>query len=759
MKNKLILWMTGVLVLVVALMILIVRLEPEGEGIPRAQAFKAAALLTASRQECLDVQEENQDSHFSDREQGNWFVKYMDYLYDLGWLDPEITPATLRSAQGLLTYREAAYLASQAGGKFRSRVGANRNNQDSPYPAKDWWILYQAMAQELDPEGKVETVEAVLYGTPSNLEDAQSWTAYTTEGDYGFEGLALDSYIDCRIRFLAREGEMITLSQVVSEDVVYENVLLARGPQENTLLAYLGSHSREFPTEGKLKDGSELVNQIVDLRVSSGKLTDIQVKTERINGKVLAVTDRYIELEGYGRMELAPNFHVYQIYGEFELLDLEDILVGYNLQDFVEEDGRLCAALVEREFDASTIRVLLKTTGFQDIFHDQVQMVLNCPAELEYETASGALKTEKLEEGSRLDIGPDHAWLEGGRMIIRPSQDQGITILSIERAQGNPVYTGTLEIAREDQGLVLVNDLDLEEYLIRVVPSEMPASYEMEALKAQAICARNYAWRQIEGNAYSQYGAHVDDSTSYQVYNNTDLYDSTTQAVRETYGQLLVYQEEPVQTYYFSTSCGHTTDGSVWGAAGAQLPYLQAVEVRERRGTLDLTDNQTFEAFIRDTSIPAYDSNFPMYRWETDIAASSLEARIEGIGQIENLRITSRGPGGIGREMVAEGTEGSRTFTGQTAIRQCLGSTDLKFQCRDGSTMTGQSSLPSAFIAIEKRQAADGSISFHIYGGGYGHGVGMSQNGAQGMARQGKTCEEILAFFYQGTQIQTLSGS
>ena len=71
--------------------------------------------------------------------------------------------------------------------------------------------------------------------------------------------------------------------------------------------------------------------------------------------------------------------------------------------------------------------------------------------------------------------------------------------------------------------------------------------------------------------------------------------------------------------------------------------------------------------------------------------------------------------------------------------------------------MTGSATLPSAFIAIEKRTGEDGGISFHIYGGGFGHGVGMSQNGAQGMAKAGKGYKQILDFFYHGTELRECS--
>ena len=752
MKNKMIAWMAGVIAVVVALMVVIVVLEPEGEGITRAQAFKAAALLTASKEQCQSYEEESEGSHFSVKEQGNWFVKYMDYLYDEGYLTEELTPPTLAAAQGQLTYGEAAQIAEKVDRKLRTRVGATKNNQDKPYPQEQWWQMYMEMAGILDTEGKIQNITAVLYGTPSNLEGADSWTAYTTEGDFGFEGLALDAYLDCQIRFLARDGEMIAMLELVSRDAAYENVWIAQG-EGSSFQAYLGSKSREFTLEAGQGTGDELKNNLADLQLRDGKLTKITLKKERIHGKVLAVTDTYIELEGYGRLELAPNFQVYRLYGGFALLDLSDILVGYDLQEFAAADGKLCAALVDREFDASTIRVLLMDTGFQSCFHPQVDLKLNGAAVLEYEDADGNLHQEELEADSGFSITPEDERLTYSGIIIRPEENDAITITSIERSQGTPVYDGSLEIRREEEGLVLVNDLYLEDYLTKVVPSEMPPSYEMEALKAQAVCARTYAYRQIQGNAYSQYGAHVDDSTNYQVYNNTDTNSKTDEAVAATYGQMLFWDGNAIEAFYFSTSCGHTTDGSVWGAAGAALPYLEAVELRERRETLDLTDNETFDEFIRNKNISSYDSSFPMYRWNTWISAELLSSKIEGVGQVQNMTVTQRGPGGIAQEIQIQGSQGTSQIRTQSKIRSVLGDASLVIHRNDGTDLEGSATLPSAFISIHTQKAEDGSIGFQIYGGGYGHGVGMSQNGAQGMAREGKDYKEILDFFYRGADL------
>ncbi|WP_314724403.1 SpoIID/LytB domain-containing protein [Enterocloster bolteae] len=752
MKNRMIAWVSGVVLVVVTLMVIIVKLEPPRDGIIRAQAMKAMALALTDKEECEKRAKERGTSHFSAKEKDNWFVKYMDYLYDEGYLDPELTPASLASAQGYLTYAEAAYMAGQVSGKLKLQAGSTRNNRDQAFPEEDWWQLYGSILKETDPEGKVEEMEAVLYGTPSNLDQAESWTAYTTVGNFGFQGLALDAFLDCEIRFLARSGEMIT-SNLVSRNVVYENVWLAESDGRH-FKAYLGTAYREFPVSAKLGGEDGMAGNLADLHMEDGKLVKITMKRDRLSGKVLSVTEDAIEIEGYGEIPLAPNFHVYKVYGDFKVLNASDILVGYNLQEFVAADGKLCAALLEREFDAKTIRVLLMDTGFKSVFHASADLVLGSGADLEYENAKGKMVGERLEAGTQLTVGPDSPYLEYGRMIITPDEPEAITIRSIERSQGTPVYSGSLEIKGTPEGLVLVNDLFLEDYLTKVVPSEMPPSYEKEALKAQAVCARTYAYRQIQGNTYSQYGAHVDDSTNFQVYNNTSANDKSTQAVKETYGKMLFYEDKPIEAFYFSTSCGRTADAGVWGTDSGKYPYLRAVEVKEGGKSLGKEDNDGFESYIKREDVIAYDTSYPMFRWQTDLPADVASAQISGAGQIQDMTVTDRGPGGIAGELTVTGADGTVTIKGQSAIRSALGNPSLIITKKDGGTMTGSATLPSAFIAIEKRTGEDGSLSFHIYGGGFGHGVGMSQNGAQGMAKTGKGYKQILDFFYHGTELR-----
>ena len=120
---------------------------------------------------------------------------------------------------------------------------------------------------------------------------------------------------------------------------------------------------------------------------------------------------------------------------------------------------------------------------------------------------------------------------------------------------------------------------------------------------------------------------------------------------------------------------------------------------------------------------------------------------------MQNMTVTQRGPGGIAQEIQIQGSQGTSQIRTQSQIRSVLGDASLVIHRGDGTDLEGSATLPSAFISIHTQKAEDGSIVFQIYGGGFGHGAGMSQNGAQGMAKEGKDYQEILDFFYRGADL------
>lgn len=743
--KKMIAWVIFIPALVICLMILIVKLDTSSTYISRAMASKAMALALTDKTVCMQSQREH-GSRFSEAEQQEWYAVYLDYLAEGGYMDAEEFEKGFAGAA--LTYGEAAYAAEQVKPGLSSALNISKKKYKKPMPKEAWWLFYDSFVKAADSKQAVQEKELYLYGTPDNVKGASSWTAYTSEGVLGFDGLALDSLIDHKISVLCRGTEMISVTKDISDKVTYKNVWMV--PGEKTASMYIGSIVRELPAVSQIE--KETGGILADVVLEKGKLKKLSVKRDTIEGTVLAVREDSIEIEGYGTLKLDSDFKVYKTYGVIKEQKKKNILVGYDLGKFVVAGRKVCAALLTRDFSAKNIRVLLMDDAFRSVFHEKVVLKSEGVLRIHYGETE-----ELLESGTRIVLTPGDERLKEGRMRVEAADPQKqILVETLNRQQGTPSYYGSLEISEEEEGLLLLNDVDIEDYLTRVVPSEMPASYEMEALKAQAVCARTYALRQIQANAYSQYGAHVDDSTNYQVYNNVASSERTDRAVKETDGLVVYYGEEPAETYYFATSCGHTTDGTIWGASLEDVPYLRGVSLTRDRKTEDLTSNEAFLAYIKEAKSGTYDSGFAMYRWKTNVTNQKLAEKISGIGEIQGIFVTERGTGGIAKTVKVVGSEGEETLKGQTQIRNMLSFPEMVYRKQDGSSADGWNSLPSAFIAVDEtaKEEETGLRTFTIWGGGYGHGVGMSQNGAHQMAKEGKSFDEILKFFYSGVEVK-----
>lgn len=385
------------------------------------------------------------------------------------------------------------------------------------------------------------------------------------------------------------------------------------------------------------------------------------------------------------------------------------------------------------------IRVVIKTNGFNHIVHSGIEVSSQSGLNVSYTTKieNSKVACEVYDAGAILKLAPDDIRFQLGTICIEPKDSSDrITINSLTRGYGTPSYRGKLELFATAEGIVIVNEVPLEEYLYAVVPSEMPASYEAEALKCQAVCARSYAHCQMLAFGYPEYSAHVDDSVSYQVYGNSKEQQTTIRAVQETAGQKLHFANEVVKTYYYSTSCGHSTSIEAWGSTLTdENNYLKGVSICDEAGK-------------------KYEENLPWYRWKAVVSEQTMSNLIElntgkEIGTLQNISVTKQGVGGVALQIVVTGSKGTITVETENKIRAALGGDGYKIEKQDGNFVKSTKLLPSAFFTIAKSGG-----NYIIEGGGYGHGIGMSQNGANEMAKVGKTYEEILQFFYPGTEVK-----
>ncbi len=407
--------------------------------------------------------------------------------------------------------------------------------------------------------------------------------------------------------------------------------------------------------------------------------------------------------------------------------------------------------------------------------------------------------------------------MQSGIQLKSQSQagtDARLTVLSIQRSYGCPSYRGKLIITRRGDSVSIVNELPLEEYLYGVVPSEMPASYDIEALKAQAVCARCFAYTTLNSTKFADYGADLDDSTASQVYMNQAEDIKANQAVDDTKDMLLYYRDEIARTYFYSTSCGVTSDvEDVWGAGstkhGAENMtnetdsknadentdgtmdtkyagkgdseseddgYLIPVFIQLRANSdaavptlaaqsKDLSEEWQFRDFINMSDTSAYYEHAnAWFRWQVYVPCNNLLNSIANVssayktgqinGTLTGIEVGERGTSGIVKFLNIYSSNGTMTIYGEYSIRKVLNISGQTITCADGTKVTNQTMLPSAYFYIEA--ANQGWV---LHGGGFGHGVGLSQNGAEAMSEDGLNYEDILAYFYPNTQLESVHRS
>lgn len=533
-----------------------------------------------------------------------------------------------------------------------------------------------------------------------------------------------------------------------SEINIYKNVYVTN-IEDNTITANMYGNIKKF-NSGKIAE--DVTGCLCDITVEDGKIVGVNTKTDVVSGKVLSVSQDSVEIEGYGSVKLDEDFIMYEKENSL-ISNYSSIIVGYALQDFIVADGEVCGAIKNKPLQVDNIRVIIKTSGFRDIFFNEA--VFCADSGMIVETGEESYETAP---GETVVFNPDTEDFNEGRIKLIPKSGE-IQFQSVNRGIGTPSYGGTLEVSLYDEGIVVVNEVGIEDYLKKVVPSEMPSGFNLEALKCQAVCARSYAYTELSNNYYSAYGAHIDDSIQFQVYNNSQRAESTDTAVDETAGQVLSYNGEVVKTYYYSTSCGSTTDVTLWGNTIENYPYFVAECVGGVDRGLTLTVESEFNTFIKGENEADYDYDCTLYRWSMEESVKEISegfARSTGknVGNIKDIEVLERVNGGAAVKVKVTGDKGETVIDSESAIRAAFGNANVDMNTKSGTTR--YANLPSTFCVFEKVTEGKNLTGFKITGGGYGHGIGMSQNAANKMA-ESMTYAQILEFFYRGTTLTLIS--
>lgn len=267
-----------------------------------------------------------------------------------------------------------------------------------------------------------------------------------------------------------------------------------------------------------------------------------------------------------------------------------------------------------------------------------------------------------------------------------------------------------IKVKREKTGEII--ELYFEDYIVGVLAGEMPANFEEEALKAQALAARSYALKKIMNKDSSEYD--VVDTVSNQVYldenelkekwqgNYVENLNKIKKVVLETKGEYIAYDNEVIEAFFFSTSSGQTENSEE--VFSSSRPYLKSVD----------------STWDEDVS--------PVFQVESDLSLNDFYSKL-GLPYNEKVTIEIT----------------NKTSTGRV---KTLKINNIEFKASD---IREKLNLKSTFFTITQVGS-----NVHIKTKGYGHGVGMSQYGAQGMAKAGYTYQEIIKHYYQGVEIKKI---
>ncbi|MBE5937273.1 MAG: SpoIID/LytB domain-containing protein [Lachnospiraceae bacterium] len=750
--------------------------------VTRGNVAKMLALLRYSREEIINMAP---ITGYTDLGEGKWYDKYYYATDTMGivWGENECRP------MDCLTYKEAKEIYEFLCGAPDDSLSASTEE----ISFIDWINIYDMLrsnsvmaSQGLCRELKKETVFLL-----SMLQDNEStWQVATDIGALYFDGYAIDAYTNTAIDVLCDGTEIIYVYGQSSSDTVLKNVLIKKC-NEDTLNVHCNNVDIELKLDLTIGEGvagdivlpEDNILTLADLVVNMGKVKDISIKTDYFEDRVLSIDEQTIETAGNGVLNLDDNYRVYNTEGALQTVDYTAIPIGYTTVSFVIDSQKtVYAVLIDKNEQPVNIRVAVTANGFSGVYHEHVGISSETGCVL---TVGG--EVYNYGPGEVIDIVPGNELLAKGRVCISPEGGGKLIVTSLSKAYGNPHYRGNIELRQHPEGIVVINELSIEEYLYSVVPSEMPVSYGPEPLKAQAVCARGYAYNQIKASKLSGIGAHVDDSTAFQVYNNTQETAESINAVNETCGQVLKYGESIISAYYFSTSCGHTANvHDVWPGM-KKLPYLQGKLQNvlpadsNQDANLNLEKEKNFREFINNPPCETFDSSFPWYRWSVELTKEEIKSSFNkiakqryeikpvfvltkgedgsfysqpniDIGNVRKIKVAKRRPGGVVTELIITGTKQTIKIISEYNIRLALAPPDNKLIRHDNNIASGMTMLPSAFFYI----SSDGkgkNTTYTIKGGGYGHGTGMSQNGAKAMADSGFGYADILKFYFAGCEI------
>lgn len=740
--------------------------------VDRATVSKMMALAGYNKNEILSL---DNVINFSDVEKDSWYNKYINCAYikgDMsGVLEDKFDP------QGNLTITQTQYLINKY--DKNKKIKIDDTNKDKPVSYALWCNIYSEIVQDKN----IKEEDLVILGTNETNKSLKNDYVITDKGLYSFEGINITPYINTKIKVFKRENEIIAITEVLETEPILKRSYIEKVGKNYIDIFVGGARKRLYIKNENIQVQDE--NVLADIKFKGDEVLSVEYYKQTNRGVINRVDENTIRLNNTNFV-LDQDFKIYNnIDNKLSVANINNLIIGQDIATFFTKgnENKIYGAIIDTKPVYNKIRVAINDSTYKNLYFNEIKLKANNGLKVLVKGQEKNLESLNIKKGQDFSIGENEIII-----IEANNQEEGIIFENLKRGYEQPIFYGKLEISKKDNKYIVINEIEIEKYLESVLATNNNGNNNPEMLKTLSVIYRTTAINYINENNLKNIGVNLDDSVKYIGYNNKKVEDTFKNIVEVTKGQILVSENNVIKPTYFSYSAGVTgNSGDIWADKNyytypsENKPYLLHIKDFEENIYENLQEEVNANIFYKTKDVSSIEKNSNWFRWSTTLEESDISKinanikelyktekyfiktlengnyiykPIEDIGKIKDINVKKRGEAGNIMELEIVGDKNTVLLISDATIKKVF---SLKSIINNIGEIVKISNLPSTYFVFDKIYDNNGYLKkITLYGGGYGHGVGLSIYGANEMAKSGKNYEDILLKYYSNTNIENI---
>lgn len=710
--------------------------------VSRALVAKMLALVNYDKENILRLRNEIQ---FDDVKSENWYYKYINATYIKG--DMSGTTENKFEPNKNLTISQMQYLIDKYDTK---KIKIDDNNRDKPISYAVWCSVFSDIMK-----GKnIGYDELIILGTKQNSKNLQGGFVITDKGLYSYEGFNIDVYKNKKVKVIHKQDEIIAVTEVLDLKPTLKRAIIKK-IGNNYIDIFIGGASVNLTYKDIDIKGAY---GLCDIQIEENNILDIQYYQNIIKGKINAITNNNIRINNTNYL-LEKDFKVYSFINKnLTLKTMNNLIIGEDIATFFTKnnENKIYGAIIDEDIIYDTVRVLTQenknilniTSSSQDGFNITVK------------GKQSNLKNLSIKKDDDFNIG------ENEIIIIKPLKNNDYIIVN------DKYYINKLEIYKQKDKYFVIDELSIEDYIYSKLNANTYGYDEIEMLKVLSVIYRTEVINNIIQNNLYKLGVNIQSDINFK-----NISKDVKEAVNSTKGIYLTYENEVIKPTYFEYSSGITSNNlDIW-INSLQKEYLTGVSDYTDEIHKQLNEEMNANIFFKTKDIEALEKDSKYFRWTTTLGKDELanlskqiicESQkteninyiiilkndkqiykdIKDIGNIKDINVLKRGVSGNIIEIEFIFDNYNILVKSDTLIRKIF---KIDFLIDNNNEKVDFiKNVPSSSFVFDKIYGVDEKLEkIVLYGGGYGHNVGLSLYGAYKRAIAGEKYKDIISHYYK----------